>query len=76
MRPNHYCETGYGVSVISGTYIHHLILSLIYISERILIGNIVMFKVKHFLFINCGGTINLVDILDPEEDTFFYVADR
>ena len=65
------------VTFISGTHVHHhLTLFSLYISEIILLCNIFNFKVKHFLLINCGGTINLIDILDPEEDTFFYVADR
>lgn len=31
--------------------------------------------VKYFVLINCGGTIDLVDVLEPEEDVVFFVLD-
>lgn len=31
--------------------------------------------VKYFLFINCGGTVNLMDELDAEDDVIFFVLD-
>jgi cell division control protein 45 len=30
---------------------------------------------NHFLFINCGGCIDLVELLEPDEDTLFFVCD-
>ncbi|VDP12933.1 unnamed protein product [Soboliphyme baturini] len=32
-------------------------------------------KIKHFVLINCGGCENLVETLQPPEDTIFYIAD-
>ena len=34
------------------------------------------FQVKHFILVNCGGTINLIEDLDAGEDIVFYVLDR
>lgn len=31
--------------------------------------------VKYFVFINCAGTIDIVDTLEPEEDVVFFVLD-
>lgn len=31
--------------------------------------------VKHFLLINCGGTINLMEELEAEDDVVFFVLD-
>lgn len=31
--------------------------------------------VKYFVFINCGGTIDIVEILEPEEEIVFFVLD-
>lgn len=31
--------------------------------------------VKYFVLINCGGTIDIVDVLEPEEDIVFFVLD-
>lgn len=31
--------------------------------------------VKHVLLVNCGGGIDLVDVLQPDEDVVFYVCD-
>ena len=31
--------------------------------------------VKCFLFINCGGTIDIIEVLEPEEDVVFFVLD-
>ena len=25
---------------------------------------------------NCGGNLNILEILEPEEDVMFYIADR
>lgn len=32
-------------------------------------------EIKFVVLINCGGTIDLVDILQPEEDVVFFVLD-
>ncbi|KAJ0173343.1 hypothetical protein K1T71_011519 [Dendrolimus kikuchii] len=32
-------------------------------------------EIKYVLLVNCGGTIDLVDILQPEEDVVFFVLD-
>lgn len=32
-------------------------------------------NVKYFILINCGGSIDLVDVLEPEEDVVFFVLD-
>lgn len=31
--------------------------------------------VKHVLLVNCGGSIDLVDVLQPDDDVVFYVCD-
>lgn len=31
--------------------------------------------VKYFVLINCAGTIDIVETLDPEEDVIFFVLD-
>ncbi|XP_063927342.1 cell division control protein 45 homolog [Zophobas morio] len=31
--------------------------------------------VKYFVLINCGGTVNLVDVLEPADDAVFFVID-
>lgn len=31
--------------------------------------------VKYFILINCGGTIDIVDELDPQEDIIFFILD-
>ncbi|XP_044764128.1 cell division control protein 45 homolog [Coccinella septempunctata] len=31
--------------------------------------------VKYFVLINCGGTIDIVEVLEPEEDIIFFVLD-
>ncbi|RZB40478.1 cell division control protein 45 -like [Asbolus verrucosus] len=31
--------------------------------------------VKYFVLINCGGTINLVDLFEPEDDVIFFILD-
>lgn len=31
--------------------------------------------VKHVLLINCGGCIDLVDVLQPDDEVIFYVCD-
>jgi cell division control protein 45 len=31
--------------------------------------------VKYFVLINCGGTINIVDLLEPEDDAIFFIID-
>ncbi|KAG8237991.1 hypothetical protein J437_LFUL017711 [Ladona fulva] len=33
-------------------------------------------EVKFVLFINCGGNLDLVEILQPDEDVVFFVADN
>lgn len=30
---------------------------------------------KYFVLINCGANVDLLEILQPEEDTFFFVCD-
>uniref|UniRef100_A0A8C3Y700 Cell division cycle 45 n=1 Tax=Catharus ustulatus TaxID=91951 RepID=A0A8C3Y700_CATUS len=30
---------------------------------------------KYFVFINCGANVDLLEILQPEEDTFFFICD-
>lgn len=32
-------------------------------------------EIKYVVLVNCGGTIDLVDILQPEEDVVFFVLD-
>lgn len=32
-------------------------------------------EIKFVVLVNCGGTIDLVDILQPEEDVVFFVLD-
>lgn len=32
-------------------------------------------EIKYVVLINCGGTIDLVDILQPEDDVVFFVLD-
>ncbi|KAK4878289.1 hypothetical protein RN001_010795 [Aquatica leii] len=32
-------------------------------------------QVKYYVLINCGGTIDLVDVLEPEEDVVIFVLD-
>lgn len=31
--------------------------------------------VKYFVLINCGGTLDIVELLEPEEDIVFFVLD-
>lgn len=31
--------------------------------------------VKYFVLINCGGTVNLIDLFEPEEDAVFFIID-
>lgn len=31
--------------------------------------------VKYFVLVNCGGTIDLVDLLEPEDDVIFFIID-
>lgn len=31
--------------------------------------------VKYFVLINCGGTIDLVDLLEPDEEVVFFILD-
>lgn len=31
--------------------------------------------VKYYIFINCGGTIDIIEELEPEEDVIFFVLD-
>ena len=35
-----------------------------------------MLQVKYVLLINCGGTLDLVDILQPEPEIVFFILDR
>jgi cell division control protein 45 len=30
---------------------------------------------KLYLFVNCGGTVDIVDLLQPEDDIIFYICD-
>lgn len=30
---------------------------------------------KYFVLINCGANVDLLEILQPEEDTYFFVCD-
>eukprot|EP00794_Sanderia_malayensis_P013727 gene13727-15158_t len=32
-------------------------------------------QVKHFVLINCGGTVNLIEDLAPDDDVTFFIAD-
>lgn len=32
-------------------------------------------QLKHIFLINCGGNLNILEILEPEEDVMFYIAD-
>lgn len=32
-------------------------------------------EIKYVVLVNCGGTIDLVDILQPEEDVVFFILD-
>lgn len=31
--------------------------------------------VKYFILINCGGTVDLIDLLEPQEEVIFFVLD-
>lgn len=31
--------------------------------------------VKFFVFINCGGTLDIVELLEPEEEIIFFILD-
>lgn len=31
--------------------------------------------VKYFVLINCGGTVDIVELLDPDDDIIFFVLD-
>lgn len=31
--------------------------------------------VKYFVFINCGGTVNIVDLFEPADDAVFFIVD-
>lgn len=33
-------------------------------------------QIKHIILINCGGCLDLVDLLQPEEDIIFFLADN
>lgn len=33
-------------------------------------------QIKYVILINCGGTVDIVEILEPEEDVVFFVADN
>lgn len=32
-------------------------------------------EIKYVVLVNCGGTVDLVDILQPEEEVVFFVLD-
>jgi cell division control protein 45 len=32
-------------------------------------------QIKYVVLVNCGGTIDIVDVLQPEEDVVFFVVD-
>ncbi|XP_015770499.1 PREDICTED: LOW QUALITY PROTEIN: cell division control protein 45 homolog [Acropora digitifera] len=32
-------------------------------------------QLKHIFLINCGGNLNILEILEPEEDVLFYISD-
>ncbi|XP_068086609.1 cell division control protein 45 homolog [Anabrus simplex] len=32
-------------------------------------------QVKYVIFINCGGTVDVVDLLEPEDDVVFFILD-
>ncbi|KAM7452073.1 DNA replication initiation factorcdc45 [Porites harrisoni] len=32
-------------------------------------------QLKHIFLVNCGGNLNILEILEPEEDVMFYIAD-
>lgn len=33
------------------------------------------FQFHYFILINCGANVDLLDILQPDEDTIFFVCD-
>lgn len=33
-------------------------------------------QIKHIILLNCGGCVDIVDILQPPEDIIFFVADN
>ena len=33
-------------------------------------------KVKSVVMINCGGCLNVLELLQPDEDIHFYIVDR
>lgn len=35
----------------------------------------IFFQVKHVVLINCGGTLDIIEVLEPEEDITFFVVD-
>lgn len=34
------------------------------------------FQIKHVVLINCGATIDVVEMLQPEDNVRFYICDR
>ncbi len=34
------------------------------------------FQIQHVVFINCGATVDLVELLQPPENMVFYICDR
>ena len=33
-------------------------------------------QLKHIFMVNCGANLNILEMLEPEEDVMFYIADR
>ena len=40
------------------------------------IYDIFFVQLKHIFLVNCGGNLNILEMLEPEEDVMFYIADR
>lgn len=37
--------------------------------------HLIIFQVKHVILINCGGTFDIIELLEPDEEITFYVID-
>ena len=46
------------------------------VTEHLLFHSCVLIQLKHIFMVNCGGNLNILEILEPEEDVKFYIADR
>lgn len=45
------------------------------LSNKLLLFFCFCLQFKYFVLINCGANVDLLEILQPEEDTLFFVCD-